>query len=106
MYDCLGPKSKVFLFLKAIDIKEWRDLGLLLENEDGLISDWAAVKRACGRFDKCRQWDNKPIMGTVTPIGQQTYNERQEPQMIRPRNDVAVGPTSGPTIEELAEMLR
>ena len=50
--------SKVLLFIKAVNVKDRRDLGLLLEDDDGLISDWAAVKRACGHFDKRRQWDN------------------------------------------------
>ena len=65
------------LFLKEIDIKEWRDLGLLLENEDGLIYDWVVVRRACEQFDKRRQWDNEPTMGTISLIGKQPRNEGQ-----------------------------
>ena len=44
--------SKVLLFIEAVDVKDRRDFGLLLENDEGLISDWATMKQACGRFDK------------------------------------------------------
>jgi hypothetical protein len=45
--------------LKAVDTKDRRELGSLLEDEtqpNGLVADWAAVKKACSRLDKHRQW--------------------------------------------------
>jgi hypothetical protein len=51
--------DKVLLFLKAVDSKDRRELGSLLEDEtqpNGLVADWAAVKKACSRLDKCQQW--------------------------------------------------
>jgi hypothetical protein len=51
--------DKILLFLKAVDTKDRRELGSLLEDEtqpNGLVVDWAAVKKACSRLDKRRQW--------------------------------------------------
>ena len=52
-FDCLPAldqtildSSKVLLFIKSVDVKDRRDLELLLENDEGLISNWAALKRA------------------------------------------------------------
>jgi hypothetical protein len=35
-----------------VDARDREKIGLLLETDDGLIADWAVVKRVCGRFDK------------------------------------------------------
>mgnify|MGYP000350157927 FL=1 len=35
----------------------------MLETEDGLMADWAVVKRVCGRFDKRREWGDKGSSG-------------------------------------------
>ena len=43
---------RVLLFVKSVDERDWDQVGSLLETEDGLTTDWAAVKRVCGRFDK------------------------------------------------------
>jgi hypothetical protein len=51
--------DKVLLFLKAVDTKDRRELGSHLEDEtqpNGLVADWAAVKKACSRLDKHQQW--------------------------------------------------
>ena len=98
--------NKVLLFIKSVDEKDRRDLGLLLENDEGLISDWAAVKRACGRFDKRRQWDNETRSNVAAQIGWQAHNARQEPQAQRPRDDEMAQPTDGARIDELVDMLR
>ena len=44
--------SHVLLFVKAVDARDRDKVGLLLETDDGLTSDWAVVKRVCSRFDK------------------------------------------------------
>ena len=66
MYDRLPSADqrlldgdKVLLFLKAVDTKDRRELGSLLEDEsqpNGLVTNWAVVKRACNRLDKRREW--------------------------------------------------
>ena len=48
--------SKVLLFLKAVDVRDQEKVGLLVEDDVGLMMDWAAVKRVCSRFDKRREW--------------------------------------------------
>jgi hypothetical protein len=66
MFDRLPTKDQVLLeedkslyFLKAVDMKDRRELGILLEDDtqaNGLVADWAAVKRACNKIDRRRQW--------------------------------------------------
>ena len=48
--------GKVLLFVKAVDVGYREKVGLLLEDDDRLITDWDAVKRVCSRFDKRREW--------------------------------------------------
>ena len=38
-------------------------MGHLLETHDGLMADWAVVKRVCKRFDKRREWGDKGSSG-------------------------------------------
>ena len=46
-------RSKVLLFLKiVVDALDREKMGLLLENEDGLMIDWATGKWECGRINK------------------------------------------------------
>jgi hypothetical protein len=66
MYDRLPSADqrlleadKVLLFLKAVDVKDRHELGSPLADEtqpNGLGADCAAVKRACNRLDKHREW--------------------------------------------------
>ena len=44
--------SRVLLFVKSVDVRDREQVGLLLETDDGLTTDWAVVKRIYGRFDK------------------------------------------------------
>ena len=44
--------SKVVLLIKAIHIKDREKVGLDLEMDEGLTTNWAMVKRFCNRFDK------------------------------------------------------
>ena len=39
--------SRVLLFVKSVDERDRDQVGSLLETEDGLTADWAAVKRVC-----------------------------------------------------------
>ena len=51
--------DKVILFLQATNIKDRKDLGILLEdqnNPSGLTDDWEEVKRACVHFSKRKVW--------------------------------------------------
>jgi hypothetical protein len=77
MYDRLPSTDqrlldgeKVLLFLKAVDVKDRRELGSLLEDEmqpNGPMADWAVVKKACNRLDKRRQWHEDANSKTIQP---------------------------------------
>ncbi len=45
--------SHVLLFVKAVDARDRDKVGLLLETDDGLTSDWAVVKRVCNHSTNC-----------------------------------------------------
>ena len=51
------------MFVKSVDERVRDQVGSLLETEDGLTADWAAVKRVCGRFDKRREWADNGATG-------------------------------------------
>jgi hypothetical protein len=62
--------DSVLLFLKVVDTKDRRELGSLLEDEaqpNVLVADWAAVKKACNRLDKCRQWLEETDVESLQP---------------------------------------
>ena len=55
----LLQEDKSLYFLKAVDMKDTRELGTLLEDDtqaNGLLADWVAVKQACNKIDKRRRW--------------------------------------------------
>ena len=93
----------MLLFLKLVDVKDERELGLLLENEDGLIVDWAIVKTTCERFHKRRQWDNESTSSKVTPTKHIVQEGRNTSLVaMRLRNKGVKGPVGGTTIDKLA----
>ena len=51
--------NRVLLFIKAVDVRDRERVGLLLETDEGLTTDWAVVKRFCSRFDKQHEWGNE-----------------------------------------------
>ena len=42
-------------------------MGLLLETDEGLMADWAMVKRVCSRFEKQREWSDEGS-STLGPV--------------------------------------
>ena len=51
--------EKVIMFLRAVDIRDRKDLGVLMENtttDSGLVETWAEVKEIVTRYNKRRQW--------------------------------------------------
>ena len=56
--------SHALLFVKSVDVREWEQVGLLLETHDGLTTDWAVVKRLYNRFDKRCEWVDKGSTGS------------------------------------------
>ena len=51
--------GRVLLFVKAMDVRDWEQVGLVLETDDGPTTDWAMVKIVFGRFDKRRESGDK-----------------------------------------------
>ena len=109
--------SKVLLFIKAVDSRDREKVGLLLETDDGLTTDWAMVKRVCSRFDKRREWnDGSPSSGqtstnsiseTHEPKGGRAPQDREQAngRFIAERN-VVEAPSGGSAIDELTKMVR
>ena len=55
----LLEEDKSLYFLKAVDMKDRRELGTLLEDDtqaNGLLANWVAVKQVCNKIDKRRRW--------------------------------------------------
>ena len=63
----LLEEDKTLYFLKAVDMKDRRELGTLLEDDtevNGLVTNWTAVKVACNKLNKRRQWlDDIDLVG-------------------------------------------
>ena len=69
----LVGEDKVLMFVRSIDRKERMDIGIKLEDKDGangLIEDWAEVKRVCRRHDEKRT-------GTMSATTQPTSGGRK-----------------------------
>ena len=68
-----------------MDSKDQRELGNFLEDEtqpNGLVADWVAVKKACSRLDKRRQWQEETDMENP-----QSWR-RKAPMMIKPSKPI------------------
>ena len=78
----LLEEDKPLYFLKAVDMKDRRELGTLLEDDtqaNGLVADWVAVKRACNRLDKRRQWvDDTDLAGP-------SVEKTRQPKVAEPK---------------------
>ena len=77
--------SRVLLFVKAVDALDREKVGLLLETDEGLTTDWAVVKGVCSRFDKRREWSDEGLlaMGLVSTrlFEEPHWRERKRPEI-------------------------
>jgi hypothetical protein len=51
--------EKVIMFLRAMDMRDRKDLGVLMENtttDSGLVETWTEVKEIVARYNKRKQW--------------------------------------------------
>ena len=67
--------SKVLLFLKVVDVRDGEKVGLL-ENDDGLIMDWATTKRMCSFFAKQIEWYDEGSLSDQGLVGRETSSWR------------------------------
>jgi hypothetical protein len=101
--------SRILLFVKSVDAKDREKIGLLLETDDGLTTDWAVVKRVCGRFDKRRDWAEADSVGAgaaTTKKVEAAPPARMEetrgwPDGGSTSTGVAKGPSGDSALEEL-----
>ena len=102
-------KSKVLLFIKSIDPLDQEKVGLLLETDEGLTTDWAMVKRVCSRFDKQREWNEEGSTSTTRGLmgeGATRSGEAKRRADLGPiPTNVVEGPSGGATLEELTKMV-
>ena len=105
--------SKVLFFVTSFDSRVRESVGLLLETNWGLMTDWAIVKEVCSRIDKRRDWKEKgsssvgpavEIRAEPTPIRAEV--SRRWPEPGPPPANVVTGPTGGAGLEELTRMVR
>ena len=47
------------MFVRVRDLRDREQVGLLMEKDDGMMDDWAIVRRVCVRFNKWREWGDK-----------------------------------------------
>ena len=105
--------SKVLLFLKSIDSLDWEKVGLLLETDDELTTNWTVVKGVCSHFDK-QQEENNEGTSSVGPTTRRMIGEvptrlgetsRRFESGVTPMN-IHDGSMGGATLEELTKMAR
>ena len=105
--------SKVLLFIKTVNLLDWERVGLLLETDEGLTTDWAVVKGVCSRVDKRRDWNGIGSCATgrtkwKRPEENPTRSEdtRRWLESGQVLTNVVEGPSGGATLEELTKMVR
>ena len=89
-------------------------MGSLLETEDGLMVDWAAIKRVCGRFDKRQEWADQGAIGSgpaatrkLEPAPQARREETREwLETGSASTDVIRGSSRGTALEELTRAVK
>jgi hypothetical protein len=79
----LFQPDKVMLFLQAVDIRDRKDLGLLLkdlEGANGLVKDWEQVKTACNRLSKHHVW-----LGESSMVREEDPIQAKDPGYAEPK---------------------
>ena len=97
----LGP-DKVIMFLRAVDIRDRKDLGVLLEDtttESGLTETWGSVREIVARYTKRGQWLANEEKRVSEPIPKpRAGSEEQQP---RTREITAELGIDASTVEQL-----
>ena len=89
--------DKVILFLQATNIKDRKDLGILLEdqnNPSGLTEDWEEVKRACAHFSKRKIWfmelPERNEEATGNELGEKKVEESLLHELVKGMKDLSI----------------
>ena len=105
--------SKVLFFVTSLHSLVQESVGLLLETNRGLTTDWATVKEVCSRIDKRRDWKEKGFssVGPAVEIKAEPTLTRVEEtrrwlELGPPSANIVAGPAGGAGQEELTRMVR
>jgi hypothetical protein len=106
--------SRVLLFVKSVDARDWEKVGLLLETDDRLTVDWAVMKRVCGCFDRRRDWAEEDSVGAwaaamrkvQVPPPVRREEARNWPDGSSTSTGMVQGPSGRAALEELTQMVR
>ena len=78
--------DKVILFLQATNIKDMKDLGMLLEDHNspsGLTEDWEEVKRAYDNFSKRKLWFMELLERNEEETGNESGEKKVEESLLQ-----------------------
>ena len=105
--------SKVLFFVTSFDSRARESVGLLLETNRGLTTDWATVKEICSKIDKRRDWKEKGslLVGPAVEIRAEPTPTRMEEtkrwlELGPPPANIVAGPAGGAGLEELTRIVR
>ena len=105
--------SKVLFFVTSFDSSVRESVGLLLETNRGLTTDWATVKEVCSRIDKRRDWKEKgsssagPVIGIRAELAPTRVEvARRWLELGPPPANIVAGPAGGAGLEEPTRMVR
>ena len=93
--------SKVLLFIKSFDSQDREKVGLLLETDEELMTDWAVVSNVCSRFDKRRKWNNEGTSSArPTTTGEVSARQDETRRLLK----LIEGPSRGAALDELTKI--
>ena len=90
--------SRVLLFVKAVDALDREKVGLLLETDEGLTTDWAVVKGVCSRFDKRQEWSDEGS-SAARPVPARQFEEPSPARKEETRSWLETGSASSDVVK-------
>ena len=99
--------EKVIMFLRAMDMRDRKDLGVLMETtttDSGLVETWTEVKKIVARYNKRKQWLGEDgRKGVETPQRMESTSSRSgAPRSQEVRAEKTLDST---TLDQLAKSL-
>ena len=105
--------SKLLFFVTSFDPRVRESVGLLLETNRGLTTDWATVKEVCARINKQRDWKEKGSSSVrpaveirAEPTPTRVEVARRWPELGPPPANIIAGHAGGAGLEEVTRLVR